>query len=152
MTVIERYTGRKFFKVVETKRLSKEQVSKVLDNKLAAGTSLFIDTLSSYKAYLKDHEAIFHKTVISKDHVSPNDKSVHVQNVNNIHSQVRDFMRPFRGVSSKYLQNYLNWYSYRSKIESYKHSIQQWFMAMLIYDSAYGIFELFKLNEMIIRT
>ena len=38
------------------------------------------------------------------------EKIYHVQNVNNMGSRLRDFMQWFNGVSTKYLQNYLNWF------------------------------------------
>jgi len=31
----------------------------------------------------------------------------HIQHVNNYHSQLKDFLKPFHGVSTKYLNNYL---------------------------------------------
>ena len=34
----------------------------------------------------------------------------HIQTVNNRHSGVKDFLRRYRGVSSKYLENYLRWF------------------------------------------
>ena len=34
----------------------------------------------------------------------------HVQNVNSYHSQLKDWMRQFRGVATKYLDSYLGWF------------------------------------------
>ena len=114
VTVIERETGNKFFKVVETKRLTKEQIALTLDGKLADGSTLITDKHNSYKSYMGGQDKIKHKRLLAKDHVDRKDKSIHLQNVNNVHSQVRDFIKPFKGVSSKYLQNYLNWYAHKS--------------------------------------
>ena len=72
--------------------------------------------------------------------------------VNNVYAQLRSFLRPFNGVSSKYLQNYLNWYSYVGQLQNSKTTIKQWFLAMLATDQAYALFELFKHNAVIIRT
>ena len=36
--------------------------------------------------------------------------AIHIQTVNNRHSRFKDFLRRYRGVSSKYLGNYLRWY------------------------------------------
>ena len=152
ITAVERNSGNKFFKVVETKRLNKEQISKVLDNKLADGTTLITDKHYSYLSYTNDNENITHKRLLAKDHVDKRNKNVHLQNVNNVHSQVRDFIRPFNGVSSKYLQNYLNWYAYQDKIRNSKTTLKMWFVAILLSSNAYAIYELFKQNEMIIRT
>ncbi|WP_420584013.1 IS1595 family transposase, partial [Ruegeria sp.] len=34
----------------------------------------------------------------------------HIQTANNRHSGLKDFLRRYRGVSSKYLENYLRWF------------------------------------------
>ncbi len=81
-----------------------------------------------------------------------NDKSIHLQKVNNTHKQIRDFLKPFNGVSSKYLQNYLHWFAYMDKIRNSKTMLKQWFVTMLLTDQAYALYELFKDNAVIIRT
>jgi len=152
VAAVERNTGHKIFKVVESKRLTKEQISKVLDGKIEDGATLITDKHPSYKAYAKSNEKIKHKRLLAKDHVDKKDKTIHLQKVNNVHSQVRDFIRPFNGVSSKYLQNYLNWYAYKKKVNNSKTTLKMWFVAILMSENAYGIYRLFKQNDMIIRT
>ncbi len=116
VTAVER-KGEKYLKAVETKRLSKKDIEKVFENKLAENTTLITDKHSSFRAYAKDNPLIKHKTLLAKDHVDKKDSSIHLQKVNNTHKQLRDFLKPFNGVSSKYLQNYLNWYAYIDKIK-----------------------------------
>jgi len=152
ITAIERATGAKIFKVVESKRLTKEQISKALDNKIADGATLITDKHHSYVAFAKDNKEIKHKRLLAKDHVDKKDKTIHLQKVNNVHSQVRAFIKPFKGVSSKYLQNYLNWYAYKDKISNSKTALKMWFIAILLSENADTIFQLFKQNSMIIRT
>jgi len=36
----------------------------------------------------------------------------HVQNVNSYHSRLRDWLKRFRGVSTRYLNNYLWWHRF----------------------------------------
>ena len=152
VTAVERETGNKFFKVVESKRLTKNQITNALDNKLSEGTIFITDKHHSYKAFTKDNKSIVHKRLLAKDHVDKFDKKIHLQKVNNVHYQLRDFIKPFNGVSSKYLQNYLNWYAYKDNISNSKTTLKMWFVSILLYDNAYNIFELFKQNAMIIRT
>lgn len=152
VTAVERNTGDKFFKVVESKRLTKKQISKALDGKIEDGATLITDKHSSYQAYAKDNDQIKHKRLLAKEHVDKKDKTIHLQKVNNVHSQVRDFINPFNGVSSKYLQNYLNWYAYKEKINNSKTTLKMWFVAIMLSENAYSTFELFKQNAMIIRT
>ncbi len=152
ITAVERGTGNKIFKVVESKRLSKKQISEALDGKIVSGSTLITDKHRSYASYFKGNKEIKHKQLLAKEHVDRKDKSIHLQKVNNVHAQVRDFIKPFNGVSSKYLQNYLNWYAYKDSIRNSKTTLKMWFVAILLSDKAYHIFELFKQNEMIIRT
>ncbi len=151
VTAIQR-NGDKYLKAVASKRLSEQEIKKALDGKLADGTTLITDKHPSYKAFAKDNPTIRHKALLAKDHVDENDGSVHLQKVNNVHSQLRTFLRPFNGVSSKYLQNYLNWYAYVDKIQNSKTTLKQWFVSMLLTDQAYHLFELFKQNAVLIRT
>lgn len=46
----------------------------------------------------------------------------HMQNVNNMNSRLLNFLSSFRGVATKYLQNYLNWFLMLDKI---RHSTQK---------------------------
>ena len=151
VTAVER-KGEKFLKAVETKRLSKEDIEKVFGDVLTEGTNLITDKHPSFKAYAKDKPLIKHKALLAKDHVDKKDNTIHLQKVNNTHKQLRDFLKPFNGVSSKYLQNYLNWYAYMDKIRISKTVLKQWFITMLLTDHAYTLFELFKQNAVILRT
>jgi len=151
VTAVER-KGNKYLKAVESKRLSKEEITKALDGKLSDNVTLITDKHPSYKAFAKDNPGIKHKALLAKEHVDKSDKSVHLQKVNNVHSQLRSFLRPFNGVSSKYLQNYLNWYAYVDNIRESKTTLKQWFLTMLLTDQAYHLFEMFKDNAVIIRT
>lgn len=151
ITAVER-SGKKYLKAVESKRLSKKDISKVLDGKLEDNTTLITDKHPSFKAFAKSNPSIKHKTLLAKDHVDKKNKNIHLQKVNNVHTQLRKFLRPFNGVSSKYLQNYLNWYAYTDTIKESKTTLKQWFLTMLLTDQAYQMFKLFKENAVIIRT
>ena len=151
VTAVQR-NGDKYLKAVASKRLSKQQIAKVFEGKLADNTTFITDKHPSYKAFVKDNPTIKHKRLLAKDHVDKMDKTIHLQKVNNVHSQLRTFLRPFNGVSSKYLQNYLNWYAYIDHIRNSKTTIKQWCVTMLLTDQAYHLFELFKQNAVLIRT
>jgi len=151
VTAVER-GGAKYLKAVESKRLSKDEITKALDGMLADNSILITDKHHSYKAFAKENPTITHKALLAKDHVDGEDKSIHLQKVNNVHYQLRTFLRPFNGVSSKYLQNYLNWYAYTDGIRNSKTVLKQWFLAMLMTDQAYNLFLLFKDNAVLIRT
>lgn len=151
VTAVQR-NGEKYLKAVASKRLSKEQIAKALNGRLADHATLITDKHPSYKSFAKDNPSIRHKALLAKDHVDKNDKTIHLQKVNQVHAQLRTFLRPFNGVSSKYLQNYLNWYAYVGHIKNSKTTIKQWCITMLLTDQAYHLFELFKNNAVLIRT
>ena len=151
VTAVSR-NGEKILKAVESKRLNKKQIAVVMDGKLAEKSTLITDKHPSYRAYAKDNPTVKHKQLLAKEHVDKGDKTIHLQKVNNVHAQLRGFLKPFNGVSSKYLQNYLNWYAYVDHIQNSKTTLKQWFLAMLVTDQAYELFELFKQNAVLIRT
>jgi transposase-like protein len=151
VTAVER-KGNKYLKAVASKRLSKEEITKALGGRLADNTTLITDKHPSYKAFAKENPSIRHKALLAKEHVDKKDKTIHLQKVNNTHSQLRKFLRPFNGVSSKYLQNYLNWFAYADQIRSSKTTLKQWFVTILLSEEAYHLFCLFKQNAVIIRT
>lgn len=151
VTAVQR-KGSKLFKVVETKRLAEENITKALENKIEDGSTLITDKHPSYKAYGKAQTEITHKTVKANEHVNRSDKNVHLQTVNQTHAQLRKFIGKFNGVSTKYLQNYLNWYAYEGKIQESKSVIKTWVLTGMLAPMSYQLFLLFKDNAVNIRT
>jgi transposase-like protein len=151
VTAVER-NGQKYLKAVESKRLTSEEISAVFEGKLAENTTLITDKHPSYKKFTRGNDKLIHRSVLAKDHVDKQNKNIHLQHVNNTHTQLRTFLRPFNGVSSKYLQNYLNWFAYKDKMSGTTSTIKQWFIAILTAPLAYQLFQQFKQNAVNIRT
>ncbi len=151
ITAIDNH-GVKMMQAVETKRLTRQQISQALASKLERNSTLITDEHHSYKAFAKDKKTITHKTFIAKAHQSKTDKKVNLQKVNQTHSELRKFLDRFHGVSTKYLQNYLNWYLNQKNIENLNNQLQQWFYGIVGSQIAYSIYQLTKLNSAIIRT
>jgi len=150
VTAIES-NGKTYFKAVESKRLTTEKITKAFEGKLTDGTLLITDSHNSYKLFAKENPNLKHKTFIAKDHINKDDKKIHVQTVNNKHKKLKQFLNPFNGVRSKYLQNYLYWFAYADKLRETKHTIKQWIIGGLIADNSYQLFKLFKENAVNIR-
>lgn len=110
-------TGNKDFKVVTRGRITKNDLDKALGGKLDKVQVLCSDSHRSYSAFSKDNEFNHKKFNASKGQKTV-DKIYHVQNVNNLDMRLRDFMRSFNGVATKYLQNYLNWFLILEKIKN----------------------------------
>ena len=152
VTAVSRSDKSTVFRVVESKRIKATDVEQVIGSKLNDDSTLITDKHSAYHAFVKKRPDICHKTLRSSERVDKKYKSVHLQNVNNTHFRLRQFLTPFNGVSSKYLQNYLNWFAYAQNIQSYKEVIKQWFISIFMADTAYQLFELFQQNAVNIRT
>lgn len=131
--------------------MTTEEVTKAFDGRLSQGTTLFTVAHPTYKSFEKENPSLNHKTFIAKDHVSKTDKRVHVQTVNHTLRELKDFLRQFNGVSSKYLQNYLNLFAYADKLRESKHTIKQWLIGALFADNAFNLYLLFQQNAVNIK-
>lgn len=141
-----------YFKAIETKRITAKQLNKTLGKKLDKNVTLITDKHPSYRPFVKSRPTIKHKTVKSNEYVNKEDKKINLQKVNNQHKQLRLFLGKFNGVSSKYLQNYLNWFAYGKQMENYANQTKQWLYAILTTDIAYNLYQLLKQNAVNIRT
>lgn len=150
VTAVER-GGETFLKAVETKRLTTEEITKAFDGRITDGATLITDSHPSYKSFAKENPSINHKTFIAKEHVNKTDKKIHVQTVNHTHRELKDFLRQYNGVSSKYLQNYLNLFAYADKLRTSRNTIKQWLIGALLADNAYDLYLLFCENAVNIR-
>ena len=110
----------KELKVATRGRIGKKDLEKALENKLKKADVLCTDSHRSYTAFAKSNK-LTHKKFNASKGQRVKDKVYHVQNVNNTTKRLRQWMQPFNGVSTKYLQNYLNWFMVLEKI---KHSKQ----------------------------
>jgi len=71
--------------------------------------ALCSDSHRSYEKFAKDRDLKHIPINASKGQYVKN-RVYHIQNVNNIHHILKDWIRQFNGVASKYLQNYMNWF------------------------------------------
>jgi transposase-like protein len=87
--------------------VTKAQLHLHLPPVLAADTLLVTDANQAYRAFAREAR-ISHAFVNLRagEHVNG---AIHVQNVNSYHSRFHDWLRPFRGVATHYLPNYLGW-------------------------------------------
>jgi transposase-like protein len=110
-------SGNKDFKVATRGRISKKDLDKILKEKLDKADVLCSDSHRSYGAFTKAN-SITHKKINASKGQKTVDKVYHVQNVNNMDMRLRKFMGSFNGVSTKYLQNYLNWFLVLEKVKN----------------------------------
>jgi len=100
-------------------RLKKIDIEKAMGNQINPNqTILCSDAHVSYKGFAIDNNIEHHvlKTII-KQRVK--NKVYHIQHVNSTHNRVEKWIdNTFWGVSTKYLQQYLNWYRIKENIKN----------------------------------
>ena len=98
--------GNAVSRIAKLGKSSTQAVRGVLGGHVRQGATLCTDEDSSYKRFAKDNE----NTLVQ---IKGGKKSVkgiyHIQHLNAYHSGLKSFLAQFKGVSSKYLNNYLIW-------------------------------------------
>jgi transposase-like protein len=106
--------GNQSFQVAARGRISKKDIERVLQGKIANDSVLCTDSHRSYTSFGKSNEFKHVKIKASEGQII---KGIyHVQHVNQKISDIRKFLATFNGVSTKYLQNYMNWYAVNERI------------------------------------
>ena len=78
----------------------------------------YTDSHTVYNRFF-DHTNHVHKTFIGKKHINPLDKDVHNQAVNAHTREFKNFVnRTLKGVSTKYLNNYVKWYQFINEVKN----------------------------------
>lgn len=91
-------------------RISMADIDTVISSSIAPDATLCTDAHRSFKAYAKQYKFHYIGLNISKGRRVVKSK-YHIQNVNGFHSRLKGWMARFNGVSTKYLQNYMNWFA-----------------------------------------
>jgi transposase-like protein len=139
ITAIDR-EGNKIGKAVKTKRVTGKDLKKVLGKKMPKECTLITDEHPSYKKLSKLKTGINLKQVNSKMRVDRIDKKINIQKVNNHHKEIREFLNPFHGVGSKYLENYIQWCNY-FKYEESANAYEDWITDMFKNKNGYKAYK-----------
>ena len=106
-----------FNKPVGYGKVCKEQVA-ILQHRIKDNSILITDGDKSYKV-LKDIKLKQLKFGKAQS------KVYHLNNINNFHSKLKQFMSRFNGVATKYLDNYVNYFrEFRDKIDTFNQLLQ----------------------------
>jgi transposase-like protein len=127
-------SGHKMARVVGKSTMGKKALADALGGKIDKSAVLCTD---SYKVYhgLAKREGLDHKAVISLGKPTQKNKAYHIQTVNNLHKGIRDHLRRFNGVSSKYLQNYLYWFIAASEKIKDNEKVKLWLWLSITIDA-----------------
>ena len=102
-----------FLEIVGTGPITSEQVKKVFQEKIEKVNYLITDCKSSYEKFAKENN-INLEQVKSGTYVNQNGYSL--GNINSLHSELTTFLSCFKGVSTKHLQHYLDWFCFQKLI------------------------------------
>ena len=92
-----------------TGKTSTDKVKAVLENRIAETSVLVTDKESSYRRFARENNI---ELIQIKAEQRTFKGIYHIQHINAFHSRLKSFMRPFQGVSTKHLNNYLVWYAW----------------------------------------
>jgi hypothetical protein len=98
-------------------RISKSDIAESFQKPLKSESVLCSDGHVSYKGYSKDNDL---KHIVLRSDLKQFVKQgvYHIQHVNQLHNRLKKWIdNTFWGVSTKYLQNYLNWFYLREKLK-----------------------------------
>ncbi len=105
-------------------RIGKKDIENAIGSRIAKGSILCTDGHVSYKGFAKDcnlSQVVLRADL--KQHVKQG--IYHIQNVNSLHNRVKKWIdSTFWGVSTKYLQNYMNWFRIQQTFRKSIYALQ----------------------------
>lgn len=99
-------------------RIGKADLVRAIGERIEKGTTILCsDAHHSYKGFARDMEVEFHTLNASKGQRVKG--PFHIQHVNSTHNRVRKWLgNTFWGVSTKYLQQYMDWHRLKESVRS----------------------------------
>lgn len=98
-------TGDFFYDVTCRGGLTVELAVEAFENRILAGAVVNTDRHRAYPRAMEELKVASHVAIDSRCHE-------HLRRINEIHGNLRTFIRPFRGVSTKWLHLYLAWFKW----------------------------------------
>ena len=89
-------------------RITTQQVSNVLRERITPQTLLITDKCASYLHFAEENSLEIKQLKAGQ----PINKEIHLNNVNNYHAIFKRWVRCFNGISTKYLNRYLAWFKF----------------------------------------
>lgn len=105
--------GNPTMRIAKMGRIDVESIEKTIGNLISKNNVLCSDSHPSIISWAENKELEHHTFVASKQHVK--NKCYHVQHVNSLDNLYERWIKPFYGVATKYLPQYLNWFVFLEK-------------------------------------
>ncbi len=107
--------GNPVMRIAKMGRIDVESIEKTIGGLISDTNVLCSDSHPSILSWAKNKNLEHHTFIASKQHVK--NKCYHVQHVNSIDNLFERWIKPFYGVATKYLQQYLNWFVFLEKVK-----------------------------------
>ena len=101
-------------------RMTYKELENLYKGHIGENSILCTDSHKSYIRFATDFN-LNHKRIKTGKH---KEDIYHIQHINNLHSNLKRWMRRFNGVASKYISNYMHWFKWLRIFESDKDSIK----------------------------
>ncbi len=88
-------------------KISTQEIRDILNGRIKKKSILVTDGCSAYDKFANENN--FELVKIGEERKQG---IYHINNVNNYHSLLKEFLRGFKGISTKYLHKYLAWYKF----------------------------------------
>jgi transposase-like protein/IS1 family transposase len=92
-------------------RIVKSKLDDTIGDKICANNILCTDAWRAYKTYATD-KGLEHYRIDTKKTGHTIKGIYHIQNVNSYHGRMKHWLDRFKGVATKYLNNYLSWFRF----------------------------------------
>ena len=102
-------SGMSIAKVANRARVKEKGLDAVFGGRIASGSNIVTDGASAYRKFAARNGLVLHQLTGGK---STSSGIYSINHINSYHSLLKNFMYRFRGVSTKYLNNYLIWFNY----------------------------------------
>ena len=101
-------------------RMTYKELENLYKGHIGENSILCTDSHKSYIRFATDFN-LDHKRIKTGKH---KEDIYHIQHINNLHSNLKRWMRRFNGVASKYISNYMHWFKWLKIFENDKDSIK----------------------------
>ena len=140
--------GHADMKIATRGRISKKNLDDIFEDKIENGTILCTDSHRSYTAFARS-KGLKHEKIKANKGQYVKDQVFHVQHVNNMAQRLRNWMVRFNGVSTKYLQNYLNWFLVLEKLKDSSQKMSTLALFALSTNQAWFDFKNISINQIL---
>jgi len=139
LTMMDR-AGNSLYQFTNMGRISLAELESAVADRITERTILCTDGHNSYKA-LARHQNIEHH-ILNANKKERIKGDYHIQHINSLHSRMKNFFNSkLRGVSTKYLQKYLNWQKMKDEFKDTTQWIKTMLAVSLQRADAIGIFK-----------